>query len=86
MTDNTQELDGLLNAYLNACVYSQGTAWEQEEEVKEAKQAILDWHNKQAEKMLDRLESSIDDGKKSHSMAVISDAIEAERAKLKESN
>lgn len=50
----------------------------------EDKQAILDWHNKQVEKMLDRLESSIDDGKKSHSMAVISDAIEAERNKLQE--
>ena len=53
-------------------------------ELDEAKQAILDWYNKQVEAVLDRLQVSIDDGKKSHSMAVIRGAIEAERNKLKE--
>ena len=52
----------------------------------EAKQAIIDWHNKQVETVLDRLQVSIDDGKKSHSMAVIRGAIEAEHNKLKEAN
>ena len=52
----------------------------------QAKQAIIDWHNKQVETVLDRLQVSIDDGKKSHSMAVIRGAIEAEHNKLKEAN
>lgn len=44
---NQPELDTLLNDYLNACAYQQGSAWEQEENIVKTKQAILDWHNKQ---------------------------------------
>ena len=55
-----------------------------EDEKAKTKQAILDWHNKQVEEVLDRLEGSIDDGKLSHRMNVIKAAIEAERNKLKE--
>lgn len=86
MTDNTQELDEIL-ALLDARMPQPKTMNEYTARaamLREAKQATLDWHNKQIEAVLDRLESSIDDGKKSHSMAVISDAIEAERAKLKD--
>lgn len=96
MTDNAQELDVILERYrlrANMAYSEVEDNFHTAEEFKtlalpkvlaEAKQALLAWHNKEVEKMLDRLESSIDDGKKSHSMAVISDAIKAERAKLKD--
>lgn len=48
------------------------------------KEWLIEWHNKQVEAALDRLQANIDDGKKSHSMAVVRGAIEAERKKLKE--
>ena len=61
-------------------------------EITEAKQAILDWHNKQIEEVLDRLELNmrgktvIDtaDGWKEFIKKHVNGAIEAERAKLKE--
>lgn len=49
MTDNAQELDEILNSgdgFLHCCGDYEG----------EAKQAVLDWHNKQVEAVLDRLE------------------------------
>lgn len=47
------------------------------------KQAILDWHNKQIEVVLDRLENNIRTGMVKVSVL---DYIEAERNKLKESS
>lgn len=55
MTDNTQELDEIL-ALLDARMPQPKTMNEYTARaamLREAKQAILDWHNKQAEKMLD---------------------------------
>ena len=82
MTDNTQaELEDILDTlaeksadsdsrlgYVDAYVFAQ-----------EAKQAILDWHNKQVEEVLDRLTvaDNISD-------RACSEAIQAERNKLKE--
>ena len=86
MTDNTQELDEIL---FNLCDLSYASFTTQEEADRvadqldydraEAKQAILDWHNKQVEEVLDRLTvaDNISD-------RACSEAIAAERAKLKE--
>ena len=62
-----------------------------DEFVPEAKQAILDWHNKQVEEVLDRLESERDshdaDTGCSDELGYIPlSAIQAERNKLKERN
>ena len=91
MTDNTQsELDELLNDYLNACIYEQGTAWEQEEKIAEAEQAILDWHNKQVEALLDNIEASINNHTTPYerdllTRSYVRNTLNFERNKLKES-
>lgn len=56
-----------------------------DEPVVELRAAILDWHNKQVEEVLDRLEKEINTGRTFTNDYVISEAIEAERNKLKES-
>ena len=57
MTDNTQELDEILTVFAYG-EYSPHWTDERKTYTKlEAKQSILDWHNKQIEAVLDRLES-----------------------------
>ena len=75
---NQSELDTLLNDYLNACIYQQGSAWEQEENIVKTKQAILDLQNKRIEEVLDRLYSEV----LSSDYLGINAAIRAERNKL----
>ena len=80
MTDTTQELSEIIRAMRYRVLEDNGltvnglTTIEQE-----TKQAIIDWHNKQVEELLDRLTvaDNISD-------RACSEAIEAERAKLKE--
>ncbi len=91
MTDNTQELDEILDKFGWTCVADGGDGYGlQNEDVSEAKQAILDWHNKQVEELLDRLEAqwgeTIDNtlGKPIRIKFVSVSAIQAERAKLEE--
>ncbi len=102
MTDNIQEIDEILERYrLHAnMAYSEvednlRTAEEFKtlalpKVLAEAEQALLDWHNKQVEAVLDRLEAqwgeTIDNtlGKPIRIKFVSVSAIEAERNKLKE--
>lgn len=87
MTDNTQELGEILEKVRYAVYYADYHANHTQghinsiiaEHVAEQKQAILDWHNKQVEEVLDRLTvaDNISD-------RACSQAIEAERNKLKE--
>ena len=59
MTDNTQELDEILARFADG-EYSKHWVDERKTYTKlEAKQAILDWHNKQVEEVLDRLEADV---------------------------
>lgn len=79
MTDNTQELDEILTVFAYG-EYSPHWTDERKTYTKlEAKQSILDWHNKQVEELLDRLTvaDNISD-------RACSEAIQAERANLKE--
>ena len=83
-TDNTQELDGILARHNGEL----GVTWEDTDAVTpDTKQAILDWHNKQVEEVLDRLESERDshdaDTGCSDELGYIPlSAIQAERIKL----
>lgn len=90
MTDNTQELDRILELLHNSWLEDDYDP--KDPDAIEAKQAILDWHNKQTLELLDRLSavSSYTDkefrenpqsclGKRDVRLA-----IEAERNKLKE--
>ena len=53
MTDNTQELDEILDKFGWTCVADGGDGYGlQNEDIAEAKQAILDWHNKQIEEAM----------------------------------
>ena len=87
MTDNTQELDEILTGFAYG-EYSKHWVDERKTYTKlEAKQALLDWHNKQVEEVLDRLERQATivtslSGEKAGTVDLI--AIEAERNKLKE--
>lgn len=93
MTDNTQEIDEIL-ALLDARMPRPKTMNESTARVamlRGAKQAILDWHNKQVEGVLDRLEqSAVKYGGNNvmnvgvPNIAVPLSIIEAERNKLKE--
>ena len=68
---NDEELDEILERF------------DVERDYLEAKQAINDWHNKQVEAVLDRIENSpngANSGTQAHMM--INEAIRAERAKL----
>ena len=92
MTDGTQELDETLNV-----LYMQGedigkleygSATHQITAVNGAKQALLDWHNKQVEAVLNRLEAEMNRFTAEHDIPMRDEAlsaIEAERNKLKES-
>ena len=73
MTDNTQ-LDEILL----------GHGAEEGEFTESLKQAILDWHNKQIEEVLDRLESMAAYDTSGMSPVINPREIEAERTKLKE--
>lgn len=78
MTDHTQELDEILDDYDNAW-------WDGR---RKAKQAILDWNNKQVEEVLDRLSKELvwgGDMGGELSVYKVSQVIKAERNKLKES-
>ena len=80
---NTQELDEILDAFASGEV---SPHWKDKRKTYtklEANQAILDWHNKQIEAVLDRLEKEINTGRTFTNDYVISEAIEAERNKLK---
>lgn len=61
MTDNTQELDRILNNYgleiHHFKLYEPSAEWDAERH--KAKQALLDWHHKQIEEVLDRLDKSM---------------------------
>lgn len=86
-TDNTQaELDVLKYVLLKA--YYQGKDGEgySDAQIKQDKQAILDWHNKQVEAVLDRLESQSRraDDCTDDTIVVKMIRVEAERNKLKE--
>ena len=92
MTDGTQELDVILTGFAYG-EYSPHWTDERRTYTKlEAKQAILDWHNKQIEEVLDRIEArkeqtiyaDFESGSVSWWAAVLVSSIEAERNKLKE--
>lgn len=88
MTDNTQELDEILRDYEFVRHTDCDDSCGNKSTEAEAKRAILDWHNKQVEEMLDRLLEHGEDfttfGDAGRSVAV--EYIEAERNKLKESS
>ncbi len=82
MTDNTQELDEILEDFYDGDI--------RQSDMGKAKQAIIDWHNKQIEAVLDRLEAQkgtpialIGSQKYEHGVVPLR-AIQAERDKLKE--
>ena len=96
MTDNTQELDEILgNLDHYNSVYEPSLAMEVYPELRAAKQAILDWHKKQVEVIieatynnlpsLDKLTvgNAMSDGY-DQGVEAFRDAIQAERNKLKE--
>ena len=106
-TDNTQELDEILEKYgeyyhlkqLNRFSDSEMQLnFAEETDIVRAKQAILNWHNKQVEEVLDRLSNALtgsNDFRVEPSVKLylsvgqivsIRSAIEAERNKLKESS
>jgi hypothetical protein len=55
MTDNTQELDEILERTVTDASSSDWQSTDYDGIKAEAKQALLDWHNKQVEEVLDRL-------------------------------
>ena len=77
MTDNTQELDGILEDFYDGDI--------RQSDMGKAKYAILDWHNKQIEAVLDRLEAQFVEemvvifGETEFKRQVPLSAIEAER-------
>ena len=90
MTDNTQEIDNIL---VELCKNTQADYGYQKlvpSETTKAKQAILDWHNKQTLELLDRLErvATLTETSPLTGRIYIElplSAIEAERNKIKES-
>ena len=86
MTD-TQELDEILTRFADG-EYSKHWVDERKTYTKlEAKQALLDWHNRQVEEVLDRIEKQATiitslSGEKAGTVDLT--AIEVERNKLKE--
>lgn len=91
MTDNTEELDDILDTLAEKSADSDSSLGyvEAYEFAQEAKQAILDWHNKQVEAVLDRLEAQFVEevvvifGKTEVKKQVPLSAIEAERTRLR---
>ena len=57
MTDNTQELDEILDFIENYGVSASCDGFDPHKSRSQAKQALLDWHNKQIEAVLDRIEA-----------------------------
>lgn len=95
MTDGTKELDEILEKVRYAAYYADYHANHTQEHINsiiaehvaEQKQAILDWHNKQIEEVLDRLEQVHRANPLWVGMTqrvIPLSAIEAERNKLKE--
>ena len=85
MTDNTQELDEILDGFARAVrvVVVNGLSHDKyERRQKDFKQAIIEWHNKQVEAVLDRLEAQ--SFPQSNTNYIFASALQAERAKLKE--
>ena len=88
-TDNTQELDEILYRFVPSTDYSDKREGDPTD-CQRAKAAILDWHNKQIEEVLDRLENQVKslirkpDGTSIGAEYIPLSAIEAERNKLKE--
>ena len=89
---NTQELDEILGKLHNSVLYFAETgAGNPFEDAEFAKDEILDWHNKQVEAVLDRLETSMRgktivdtaEGWQEFVRKHVNGAIEAERNKLK---
>lgn len=77
MTDNTQELDEILAKHNGEL----GLPWEDPDVVtSDTKQALLDWHNKQTEGLLDRLAIEV----RASDYIGIAETIQSERNKLKE--
>ena len=79
MNDNTQELDEILENLTTAASDDQ---FIDDGSIGDAKVDILDWHNKQVEAVLDRIDYHTSRTYPEHDD--IMDAIEAERNKLKE--
>ena len=89
MTDNTQELDDIL---FDLCDLSYASFTTQEEADRvadqldydraKAKQALIDWHNKQIEEALDRLDSKAFYDPSGTSPLINPREIQAERIKL----
>ena len=91
MTDNTQELDEILwSAIMHEPAATEPgeeyTATWNEPVIAKAKQAIIGWHNKQIEAVLDRLLVEVRRAydKEGDFLEMVVDTIKAERAKLKE--
>ena len=85
MTDNTQELDEIFLSFEPYKGEDYGSMTEYritKIRLDEAKQAILDWHNKQIEEVLDRLESKAAYDPSGMSPLINPREIQAERTKL----
>ena len=84
-TDNTQELDEIMDKIYDLA-YDHLTERGIAIGTVRIKQAILDWHNKQVEEVLDRLETHywLNDDIDTFISPEVETFIEAERAKLKE--
>ena len=85
MTDNTQELDEILERLRLWCATDNPKALRSLNNL-EAKEALLDWHNKQIEEVLDRLLVKVRRAydKEGDFLEMVVDTIKAERNKLKE--
>ena len=74
MTDNTQELDEILEDFYDGDI--------RQSDMGKAKQAILDWNNKQMSELLDRLAIEVRDS----DYIGIAETIQSERNKLTMAN
>ena len=90
MTDNTQELDEILDAFASGEVTPHWKDNRKTYTKPEAKQAILDWHNKQVEAKLAHISEyaenaiSIDENGEFSMKAIPLSLVAVERNKLKE--
>ena len=87
MTDNTQELDEIVREFTRSAYQRPESTFLNAIYYQKFKEELLDWHNTQVEKVLDRLESkaewlAYDDSEGEPIKAVDISAIEAERNKL----
>ena len=72
MTDSTQNLDEILEDFYDGDI--------RQSDMGKAKQAILNWHNKQMSELLDRLAIEV----RASDYIGIAETIQSERNKLKE--